>query len=149
MYLPSLPSLLGCLENLRTLCLDGCTLGDIVIVSKLKQLEILSIRSPNIEELPKEIAKLTHLRLLDLWESFKLKVIPPSVISSLVQLKNLNFGNSFTQWEMEGKSNACLVELNHLTLLTSLDIQIPDAKLLPIDIVFDNLVRFRVLVGDC
>ena len=31
---------------------------------------------------------------------------------------------------MEGKSNACLAELNHLTLLTSLDKQIPDAKLL-------------------
>ena len=42
-------------------------------------------------------------------------------------------GNSFTQWEMEGKSHACLAELNHLTLLTSLDIQILDAKLLPED----------------
>ena len=82
-------------------------------------------------------------------ESSKLKVIPPGVISSLVGLENLRFGNSFTQWEMEGKSNASLPELNHLTLLTSLDIQIPDAKLLPKDIGFDNLVRFRVIVGDC
>ena len=56
--------------------------------------------------------------------------------------------NSFTQWEGEGKSNACLAELKHLSHLTSLDIQIPDAKLLPKDVVFENLVRYRIFVGD-
>eukprot|EP00261_Vitis_vinifera_P026607 XP_010660109.2 PREDICTED: uncharacterized protein LOC100852821 [Vitis vinifera] len=56
--------------------------------------------------------------------------------------------NSFTQWEGEGKSNACLAELKDLSHLTSLDIQIRDAKLLPKDIVFDNLVRYRIFVGD-
>ena len=56
--------------------------------------------------------------------------------------------NSFTQWDMEGKSNACLAELKHLTHLTSLDIQIPDGKLLPKDFVFDNLVRYKIFVGD-
>ena len=49
---------------------------------------------------------------------------------------------------MEGKSNACLSELNNLTLLTSLDIQIPDVKLLPEDRVFDNLGRFKIFIGD-
>ena len=149
MHLLSLPSSLGCLENLRTFCLDLCKLGDIAIISELKKLEILPIRFSKIEELPKEIAELTHLRLLDLRASSILKVIPPCVISSLSQLETLGMGKSFTQWETEGKSNACLAELNHLTLLTSLDIKIPDAKLLPKDIVFDNLVRFKILVGDC
>ena len=51
-------------------------------------------------------------------------------------------GNSFTQGEMEGKSNAYLVELNHLTLVTSLEIHIPDARVLLEDRIFDNLVRF-------
>ena len=49
---------------------------------------------------------------------------------------------------MEGKSNACLVEWKHLSYLTSLDIQILDAKLLPKDVVlFNNLVRYRIFVG--
>ena len=49
---------------------------------------------------------------------------------------------------MERKSNACLTELKHLSHLTALDIQIPDTKLLPKDIVFENLVRYRIFVGN-
>ncbi|CBI22343.3 unnamed protein product, partial [Vitis vinifera] len=148
MQLPSLPLSLQCLTNLRTLCLDGCKVGDIVIIAKLKKLEILSLMDSDMEQLPREIAQLTHLRMLDLSGSSKLKVIPSDVISSLSQLENLCMANSFTQWEGEGKSNACLAELKHLSHLTSLDIQIPDAKLLPKDIVFDTLVRYRIFVGD-
>eukprot|EP00261_Vitis_vinifera_P039382 XP_019080625.1 PREDICTED: probable disease resistance protein At4g27220 isoform X4 [Vitis vinifera] len=148
MQLPSLPLSLHCLTNLRTLCLDGCKVGDIVIIAKLKKLEILSLKDSDMEQLPREIAQLTHLRLLDLSGSSKLKVIPSDVISSLSQLENLCMANSFTQWEGEAKSNACLAELKHLSHLTSLDIQIRDAKLLPKDIVFDNLVRYRIFVGD-
>ncbi|CBI22408.3 unnamed protein product, partial [Vitis vinifera] len=148
MQLPSLPLSLHCLTNLRTLCLNGCKVGDIVIIAKLKKLEILSLIDSDMEQLPREIAQLTHLRLLDLSGSSKLKVIPSGVISSLSQLENLCMANSFTQWEGEGKSNACLAELKHLSHLTSLDIQIRDAKLLPKDIVFDNLVRYRIFVGD-
>ncbi|CBI22402.3 unnamed protein product, partial [Vitis vinifera] len=148
MQLPSLPLSLHCLTNLRTLCLDGCKVGDIVIIAKLKKLEILSLKDSDMEQLPREIAQLTHLRPLDLSGSSKLKVIPSDVISSLSQLENLCMANSFTQWEGEGKSNACLAELKHLSHLTSLDIQIRDAKLLPKDIVFDNLVRYRIFVGD-
>ncbi|KAJ9682574.1 hypothetical protein PVL29_018488 [Vitis rotundifolia] len=148
MQLPSLPLSLQCLANLRTLCLDGCKLGDIVIIAKLKKLEILSLMHSDIEQLPREIAQLTHLRLFDLKGSYKLKVIPPEVISSLFRLEDLCMENSFTRWEGEGKSNACLAELKHLSRLTSLDIQIPDIKLLPKDIVFDNLERYRIFVGD-
>ncbi|XP_034707052.1 probable disease resistance protein At4g27220 [Vitis riparia] len=122
MQLPSLPLSLQCLANLRTLCLDGCKLGDIVIIAELKKLEILSLLYSDIEQLPREIAQLTHLRLLDLKSSSKLTVIPPDVISSLFRLEDLCMENSFTQWEGEGKSNACLAELKHLSHLTSLDI---------------------------
>ncbi|XP_059598504.1 probable disease resistance protein At4g27220 isoform X2 [Vitis vinifera] len=148
MQLPSLPLSIQCLANLRTLCLDGCKLGDIVIIAELKKLEILSLMSSDMEQLPREIAQLTHLRLLDLSDSSTIKVIPSGVISSLFRLEDLCMENSFTQWEGEGKSNACLAELKHLSHLTFLDIQIPDAKLLPKDIVFENLVRYRILVGD-
>ena len=133
MQLPLLPLSLQCLTNLRTLCLDGCKLGDMVIIAELKKLEILSLMDSDMEQLPREIAQLTHLRLLDLSNSSTIKVIPSGVISSLSQLEDLCMENSFTQWEGEGKSNACLAELKHLSHLTSLDIQIPDAKLLPKD----------------
>ena len=148
MHLPSLPSSLRCLENLRTLCLDDCVSGDFAVIAELKKLEILTLRYSAFKELPREIALLINLKLLDLEGSSKLKVIPSDIISSLTRLEDLRMGNSFTQWEMEGKSNACPFELNNLTLLTSLDIQIPDAKLLPEDRVFDNLVRFKIFIGD-
>ena len=148
LQLKSIPSSFSCLTNLRTLCLDRCELGDIVIISELKQLEILSLIGSDIEELPREIAQLINLKLLDLNGSSKLKVIPSDVISSLSRLENLRMENSFTQWEVEGKDNASLAELKHLSNLTSLDIQIPEAKLLPEDIVFDKLVRFKIFVGD-
>ncbi|KAH9687049.1 AAA domain-containing protein [Citrus sinensis] len=62
----SLPSSLGRLFNLQTLCLGGCRLKDIAIVGQLKKLEILSFRDSYIEELPHEIGQLTRLQLLDL-----------------------------------------------------------------------------------
>ncbi|RVW23748.1 putative disease resistance protein [Vitis vinifera] len=141
MQLPSLPLSLQCLTNLRTLCLDGCKVGDIVIIAKLKKLEILSLMDSDMEQLPREIAQLTHLRMLDLSGSSKLKVIPSDVISSLSQLENLCMANSFTQWEGEGKSNACLAELKHLSHLTSLDIQNTRCQVAAKDIVFDTLLN--------
>ena len=73
-HFPSLPSSLQCLTNLLTLCLNGCKLGDIAIIAELKKLEILSLVDSDIERLPTEISQLTHLRLLDLSHSSKLKV---------------------------------------------------------------------------
>ena len=129
--------------------MDGCISGDTAIIAELKKLEIVTLRYSDIEEFPREIAELTHLRLFDLWGSSQLKVIPPHLISSLARIDTLHMGKIFTQWDqMEGNSNACLAELNHLTLFTSLEIHIPDAKLLPEDRVFDNLVRFKIFVSD-
>ena len=86
LQLTSLPSSLCYLTNLRTLCLDRCKLGDSVIISEIKQ--------SDIEELPREIAQLINLKLLDLEGSSKLKVIPSDVISSLTRLEDLGMGNS-------------------------------------------------------
>ena len=49
-------------------------MGDIAIIAELKKLEILSLVDSDIEWLPTEISQLTHLRLLDLSHSSKLKV---------------------------------------------------------------------------
>ncbi|KAK3205123.1 hypothetical protein Dsin_019169 [Dipteronia sinensis] len=50
-----LPSSLCRLTNFQTLCLKECLLGDIAIIRKLKNLEILSFQNSDIKELPGEI----------------------------------------------------------------------------------------------
>ena len=127
-------------------------MGDIAIISELKKLESLSLIGSNIEQLPKEIEQLIHLRLLDLSNCSKLQVIPPNIISSLSQLERLRMENSFTGWEVEGsndkRTNASLSELKYLSHLGTLDMEVPDAKLLPKGILFENLIRFKILIGD-
>ncbi|XP_034708024.1 uncharacterized protein LOC117931212 isoform X2 [Vitis riparia] len=152
MCLAPLPSSLHFLPNLRTLCLDQCQLGDLAIIGELKQLQVLSFVGSNIKQLPKEMMQLSDLRWLDLRNCSYLKAIPQNVISSLSRLECMCMENSFTQWEVEGvnngESNACLSELKRLSWLWALDIKIPNLNLLPPDMLFDNLTRYRILVGD-
>ncbi|GAY60058.1 hypothetical protein CUMW_199170 [Citrus unshiu] len=154
MYLLALPSSLGLLHNLQTLSLDYCKLGDIAIIGDLKKLEILTLRGSEMEKLVGEMGQLTQLRLLDLSYCFRLKVIPPNVVSNLSRLEELYIGESPIEWgNVEGvdheRRNASLHELNHLSKLTSLEILIQDEKTLPRDLVFTKLERYKILIGDC
>eukprot|EP00261_Vitis_vinifera_P039423 XP_019080666.1 PREDICTED: uncharacterized protein LOC100248775 isoform X2 [Vitis vinifera] len=148
MHFTTLPSSLDSLANLRTLHLDGCELGDIALIGKLTKLEVLSLVGSTIQRLPKEMMQLTNLRLLDLDYCKKLEVIPRNILSSLSRLECLSMMSGFTKWAVEGESNACLSELNHLSYLTTLFIEIPDAKLLPKDILFENLTRYVISIGN-
>jgi len=148
MQLSSLPSALGLLRNLQTLCLDQCVLGDIAVIGELKNLAILTFLQSHISQLPREIGLLTRLRLLDLSDCSKLEVIPPNVLSSLVALEELYMGNSFVQWSAEGLNNASIAELKNLSHLITLEIHIPDASNLPKDLLFEKLERYVILVGD-
>ncbi|XWS73626.1 hypothetical protein CRYUN_Cryun02cG0144700 [Craigia yunnanensis] len=115
----SLPSsLLGLLEDLRTLCLESCLLQDIAMVEKMKKLEILSFYSSIIEELPKEIGQLTQLNFAQ-WED-----------------------------EHRAGRHASLGELNHLPHLTSLNLHIPDYRNVPKEFFPEKLQRFRILIGN-
>ncbi|KAB1202904.1 hypothetical protein CJ030_MR8G022382 [Morella rubra] len=83
----------------------------------------------------------------------KLEVIPPNVLSSLVELEDLYIGSSFVEWEAEGlnneRTNASLSELKQLSQkLTTLEIHIQEASILPKDLLFLKLERFKVFVGD-
>ncbi|XP_065631972.1 probable disease resistance protein At4g27220 isoform X2 [Quercus suber] len=152
MKLPSLPTSLHLLRNLQTLCLDYCQLGDIAVIGELKNLEILSLLGSELSHLPREIGLLTSIRLLDLSHCSKLEVIPPNVLSRLVQLEALYMGDSFVKWGNGGlnidRTNASLTELKHLSHLITLEIHIRDASILPKDPFFEKLERYRIFVGD-
>ncbi|XP_065849315.1 probable disease resistance protein At4g27220 [Euphorbia lathyris] len=145
-FLSGLPSSLGFLTGLQTLCLHGCWFNNVAIVAELKQLELLSFADSNIVELPREIMALTQLKLLDLRGCCNLQVIPANVLSNLCLLEELYMLNSFHGWGAEG--NASLVELKNLSQLTTLEIQVKDDKLLPKDWFFDGLRNYRISIGN-
>ncbi|KAH9752927.1 Disease resistance protein [Citrus sinensis] len=153
-HFSSLPSSLGRLINLQTLCLEYCRLKDIVIVGQLKKLEILSFRGSDIERLPLEFGQLTRLQLLDLSNCRRLELRSccthqfPNIISKLSRLEELYMGCSFSQWDkVEGGSNASLVELKGLSKLTTLEIDVPDPEILPQDLVSVELQRYQICIG--
>lgn len=152
MDVPSLPPSVCWLKNLQSLCLEECSVGDVSIIGQLKTLQILSFAFSNIARLPKEIRELTRLRLLDLRDCWKLDVIPCNVLSHLVLLEELYIGNSFSSWEVDHEvqneeSNACLTELDKLSKLTTLEIEIPDPKILPNEL-FERLKVYRICIGE-
>lgn len=59
---------------------------------------------------------------------------------------------SFDQWEVERlnieRSNASLDELKHLSRLTTLEIHIQGAKILPRGLFSKKLERYKILIGD-
>ncbi|XP_028761002.1 probable disease resistance protein At4g27220 [Neltuma alba] len=118
-HISSLPSLMF-LQKLKTLCLHSCFLEDIIEVRSLKKLEVLSLAYSEIQQLPVELAELTSLQMLNLAHCFKLKVIPPKLLSSFNKLGVLLMENSFDQWKVEGSTeaneNASLDELKGLPI---------------------------------
>ncbi|KAL6182211.1 hypothetical protein ACLB2K_043634 [Fragaria x ananassa] len=153
--IPSLPPSVQFLINLKTLCLDRCTLGDIALIGHLRNLEVLSFLRSEFKELPKEVGQLTHLRSLDLTGCTQLEIIAPGVISNLKRLEELWMGGSFNRWEAEGvtnseRSNASLSELKHLSNLSALHVHVLDANILPSNL-FSNalkrLERYRIYIG--
>ncbi|KAF2298625.1 hypothetical protein GH714_024811 [Hevea brasiliensis] len=152
MNLSPLPLSLQYLENLQTLCLHDCVLEDISAIGELKQLQVLSFIQSTIVRLPSEVSKLTRLRLLDLSQCRKLEVIPPDALSRLAQLEELYMGDGFAQWKGEGhdepRNNAKLSELKLLSKLSTLEVHIMDANIMPKDLFSEKLERFRVFIGD-
>ncbi|XP_028072102.1 probable disease resistance protein At4g27220 isoform X1 [Camellia sinensis] len=139
------------LRNLLTLHLDYSQKFDnISVMGKLLNLEILTFRGSNIEELPEEIGGLVNLKLLDLTGCLELKRIAPGVISALVQLQELYMGGCEIIWEREGKEggeNASLREFESLSNLNTLEINIKDVVCLPRIPLFSKLTKYSILIG--
>ncbi|KAL4318537.1 hypothetical protein GQ457_18G005070 [Hibiscus cannabinus] len=150
--LTALPSTIGYLKTLCTLCLIDCDLQDIVILGELRNLEILDLHGSAIVVLPDEIGQLNRLKLLDLNGCNNLQVVSPNVLSKLSNLEEL-YLYDFDKWEVEGmetpRSNASLVELQHLSRLTTLEIHIPNVKVMPNDnLFFGKMERYKISIGD-
>ncbi|XVF30837.1 hypothetical protein REPUB_Repub16aG0092300 [Reevesia pubescens] len=155
MHFSSLPLSISSLKNLHTLCFPKCKLEDIAIIGELKNLEILNLRYSTTATLPREIGQLTKLKLLDLSWCYNLEVISPNVLSNLSRLEELYLYGSFDRWEeeVEGhdnpRSNASLVELNHLSHLVTLEVHIPNQQAIPKDNFFlQKLERYKISIGE-
>ncbi|KAL3729797.1 hypothetical protein ACJRO7_026874 [Eucalyptus globulus] len=139
------------LENLHTLCLDNCWLEDVVILGKLKGLQILSIVDSEIQRLPKEIGQLVELRLLELSNCSELEIIEPGVLGSLIKLEELYMEDSFDQWNVVDQTpatNASLIELNNMKNLYTLQVSIPNPSMLPGDLNVEKFSKYNINIGD-
>ncbi|XP_060177252.1 probable disease resistance protein At4g27220 [Lycium barbarum] len=154
MDMPFLPPSLGFLRNLRAMHLYSCSLEDVSVIGELVNLEILSFRGSDIKVLPAQIGKLKKLRLLDMSGCGDLREIAPNVISSLVRLEELYMGCNFGfRWAVveEGKerSNASVGELETLSNLSTLEIQIADAKAIPRNMLLSSkLTKYAISIRD-
>ncbi|XP_060672237.1 disease resistance protein At4g27190-like [Ziziphus jujuba] len=158
LYLSSLrlepsPSSFSCLENLQALHLVEVEIGDTHLIGKLKKLKVLDLSGSYMEQLPEQIGQLTCLLKLDL-RGCSIGVVPPNVISRLVNLEELNMLRSFNYWKAEGEvddentsSNASLSEVKNLTKLTALYLEIPHVTMLPKHLFNAKLERYCICLG--
>ncbi|PNX76196.1 putative CC-NBS-LRR resistance protein, partial [Trifolium pratense] len=151
--LSSLPTSFRFLTNLKTLCLDLCILENMDAIEGLQNLEILRIWKSSMIKFPREIGRLTQLRMLDLSNS-GIEVLPPNILSSLIKLEELYMGNTSINWEDVNSTvqngNASIAELHKLPSLTALELQIRETWMLPRDmqVMFEKLNLFKIAIGD-
>ncbi|XP_045833623.1 uncharacterized protein LOC123924699 isoform X2 [Trifolium pratense] len=151
--LSSLPTSFRFLPDLKTLCLDFCILENMDAIEGLQNLEILRIWKSSMIKFPREIGRLTQLRMLDLSNS-GIEVLPSNILSSLIKLEELYMGNTSINWEDVNSTvqngNASIAELHKLPNLTALELQIRETWMLPSDIqlMFEKLNLFKIAIGD-
>ncbi|KAD7477439.1 hypothetical protein E3N88_00575 [Mikania micrantha] len=133
--------------SLRTLCLHSCSLvdNDISFLGNLVTLEVLSLAHCGINRLPSTIKKLKMLKLLDLNGCFEL-CIDDSVFQSLEKLEELYMRVS--EEKSIRFSDANCDELRQiLGKLNALEVEFIENIVLPKNVSFKNLQRFRISMG--
>ncbi|KAK7275110.1 hypothetical protein RIF29_16217 [Crotalaria pallida] len=152
-HLEDLPSSIENLLNLRMMCLEQCNLsGNLSIIGKLEKLRILSLFGSQIENLPTEVGCLSYLQLLDISDCSIVKVISPTFILSLTSLEELYIKKSLITKKVEGGIDESLRKfleaLCHLHKLNIIDLSIPNAAVLPMNLFFDKLNDYKIMIGD-
>ncbi|GJR86114.1 NB-ARC domains-containing protein [Tanacetum coccineum] len=86
---PVVPTSFQCSTNLRTLCLDECSLMlDLTCIGNLLNLEVLSFANSGITILPSTFRNLKKLKLLDVTDCYNL-VIDDGVLKNMVKLEEI------------------------------------------------------------
>ncbi|KAF3457899.1 hypothetical protein FNV43_RR02559 [Rhamnella rubrinervis] len=152
LLLKPLPTSFSFLQNLQALHLCCANIGDIDLIGELKKLKVLDLGGSTLMKLAEQIGQLSCLQVLNLRNCRKLEVIPPNVISRLVNLEELNMERSFKNWKVEGvvndeENNASLREIKNLAKLTTLFLHIPEANMLPKDLFSTEVKRFNITLG--
>ncbi|XP_035831777.1 disease resistance protein UNI isoform X2 [Helianthus annuus] len=134
----SLPRSLKQLTELVTLDLSGNkSLVEISILGELTCLEILKLRRTGITDIPKEVAQLTNLRLLDVFFCDDLSYVTPGVISKLIWLEELYI-------RMKKGNCSFLAELRELKSLKNLQLTVPELDYIPEDFNYETLTEFHI-----
>ncbi|XP_050225209.1 disease resistance protein At4g27190-like [Mercurialis annua] len=146
-------SIISCLSNLKTLCIECSKIDDVSGLGELNKLEILSLRRSLLRKIPEEVSRLTKLRLLDLTNA-RVKKISVNVISRLTQLEELRMIGSFSKWEAgeleTGNQAANVAELASLDNLRSLYMNVDNGRCLVKEIAncCQNVQNFYIQVGE-
>ncbi|XP_065848371.1 disease resistance protein At4g27190-like isoform X2 [Euphorbia lathyris] len=162
-----LPQSLHVLKQLRALHVKVLKWEDLSEIGRLKNLEILSISTISLTDIPEEMGLLCNLRLLDL-RKMNIAHLSQGVLSRMLKLEELYLPLSFSRWgcrpkvehdyddwesgdeydyDIGGeKINAGLSEIVSLPI-TTLQITVPNASILPVESsVFKKLTRFKILI---
>ncbi|KAD7477465.1 hypothetical protein E3N88_00601 [Mikania micrantha] len=133
--------------NLRTLCLHHCSFedSDISFLGNLVNLEVLSLANCGITKLPSTIKELKILKLLDLTGCRNL-CIDEGVFQSLDKLEELYMKVDNDESVIFSDGNCD--ELKHISRkLHALEVEFFENILLPKNVFFKNLERFRISMG--
>ncbi|PWA73922.1 NB-ARC domains-containing protein [Artemisia annua] len=143
---PLVPTSFQCSTNLRTLCLNECSLTfDLTCIGNLSNLEVLSFANSGITVLPSTIGNLKKLRLLDVSGSYFL-VIDDGVLKNLVKLEELYMIGFDTQ-------EFCFTDNNFNELaersenLSALEFEFISVNAHMKNMSFKKLKRFKLSVG--
>ncbi|GJR58206.1 NB-ARC domains-containing protein [Tanacetum coccineum] len=143
---PVVPTSFQCSTNLRTLCLDECSLMlDLTCIGNLSNLEVLSFANSGITILPSTFGNLKKLRLLDVTGCYNL-VIDDGVLKNMAKLEEL-YMIAFVD------EVCCLTDKNYNELaersehLSALEFEFIGNNAHLKNMAFEKLNRFKLSVG--
>ncbi|KAL1174562.1 hypothetical protein V6Z11_A04G022100, partial [Gossypium hirsutum] len=108
-------------------------------LTNMRSLEILALISTGIDEISEELVKLSTLKYLRLSGVEATMKIPPKLVSRLISLQELHVK----------ENDINLLELNSLSRLTALSLELSTNQFSQEDFVFPKLRRYHIVVDDC
>ncbi|XP_017604345.2 disease resistance protein At4g27190-like [Gossypium arboreum] len=125
------------LPNLKILWCEDCKLENFSSsLTNMRSLEILALIETEIDEISEELVKLSTLKYLR-FASGVMK-IPSKLVSRLTSLQELH---------VTSENNINLLELNSLSRLTALSLELSTNQFSREDFVFPKLQRYNIVVG--